>query len=826
MAVKTRAMRRIIKGLLWLVFTLVPLVLVAGGLGFLWLSRSVTPDSGTATIAELAEPVTITRDRNDVPHIRGHSIDDVLMALGYTHAQERLWQMEVLRMAAQGRLSEMFGEPTVGTDVFLRSMGIYQSAQASFDSLDNSAKRQIEAYVRGINAFIEGDGRVFASKYSPEFVILGHKPEPWKPADVIAAIKMFSVTLGSNLGDEILRLKAARLGMNDREIGDLLPPVAGDTPPPLPDLHALLGLASGPLQARADDGLKVASLDNVLGTGASNNWVVSGSRTKSGKPILANDPHLGLSAPGIWYLAHLQVVGKDGKTRNLVGVTLPGIPLVLLGRNDDVAWGFTTTNADVQDIFIEKVNPDNPMEYLTPDGYRRFQTKKERIKVKGGDDVVFVRRMTRHGPVLPADFRHLKRYLPDGTVAALEWTALADDDTTVEAGLGMWNYRTVQDFFDGMRKYMAPVQSMVVADTSGNIGLIAPGRIPVRDPANLVRGRAPVPGWDRTYDWKGMIPFDGLPHVLNPEKGAVGTANTKMVGADYPYFITYDWDEAWRGNRIDKLIVDAPGKQTMETSHDAQADDFSPAFAALAPVMLSLVKDRKDVDADALKTIADWDHRMTASGEAPLLFTAWVREATKRTVGDDLGDVFPSYWKARVDAMLRWLGPDPARDWCDDRRTPEKESCGDVLAASLADALKDVKGRLGADRSKWRWDALHYAYGAHTPFSKVKPLAPFFDVTVPMAGGPFTLLRAQTDFTDAANPFRVVHASSYRGIFDLSDLDRSTYMATTGESGNVFSPHYRDFAERWAKVEAFTIPTKEKAYTADPLGTWRLLPAK
>lgn len=819
-------MWRLIKGLLWLVFSLVPVVLVAGGVGILWLSRSVVPYSGSAPIAGLSGPVTVTRDRNDVPHIRGHSIEDVLAALGYTHAQERLWQMEVLRMASRGRLSELFGKPTIGTDVFLRSLGLHEAAQASFEMLDEPSKRRIEAYVRGVNAFIDGEGRFFASKFSPEFAILRHSPEPWTPADVVACLKMLSVTLGSNIGEEILRLKFARLGMNDSEISDLLPPVAGDAPPPLPDLRVLLGLASGPLRAKTGDDFSVADFEPDVETGASNNWVVSGSRTASGSPILANDPHLGLTAPGTWYLAHLQWAADGGKTRNLVGVTLPGVPLVLLGRNDDIAWGFTTTNADVQDLFVERINPDDPAEYLTPDGYRPFETKQERIKVKGADDYVFMRRATRHGPVLPDGFRDLRRFLPDGTVAALSWTALAQNDTTIVAGLRAWDYHSVQDFFDGMRLYVAPVQSMVVADRSGNIGMIAPGRIPVRDPANHVAGRAPAPGWDRTYDWKGMIPFEELPRVLNPTAGAVATSNTKMVGPGYPHLVTYDWDEPWRQKRIDELIVDAAGKQTMATSRNAQADDYSPAFAALAPAMLALVRDRADVGPDAIATIADWDHRMSASGRAPLVFTAWVREVTKRILSDDLGEVFPGYWQARVDAMLRWLSPGAARDWCDDRRTPVKESCGDILAEALNDALNDIGDRLGRDRSTWRWDALHYAYGAHQPFSRVKPLDRFFDVTVPVAGGPFTLLRGKSDFADEADPYRVTHAASYRGIFDLSDLDRSTYIQTTGQSGNVFSPHYRDFAQRWANVEAVTIPTDQRTYTDGLLGTWRLLPAR
>ncbi len=435
-------MRRIIKGLLWIVFSLIPIAIVASILGYVWLARSVAPATGEISLADLSGPVTITRDKNAVPHISGNSIDDVLMALGFVHAQERLWQMEMNRMAGQGRLSEIFGDKTISTDRFIRSIGLYESAESSLASLGDPDRQKIEAYVRGINAFIASPGPVFGAKYSPEFVILGHSPEKWIAADVIVTLKLMSVTLAANIDDEVLRLKFARLGMSDAEITDLLPPVPGDAPPPLPDLRQLLGLSSGTLKAGAIEAEKqFASLNEIMGSGASNNWVVGGARTESGKPILANDPHLGLTAPGIWYLAHLQVKNSDGTLKNLVGVTLPGAPLVLLGRNDKVAWGFTNTGADVQDIFIEKTNPGDPNQYQAPEGFRPFEKKGVTIKVKGGDAVNFDRLVTRHGPVLPADYRGLDHYLPEGTVASLSWTALAGDDKTISAGLKLWEFR-------------------------------------------------------------------------------------------------------------------------------------------------------------------------------------------------------------------------------------------------------------------------------------------------------------------------------------------------------------------------------------------------
>ena len=819
-------MRRIVKGLLWIVFSLIPIALLASVLAYVWFARSVTPATGDMTLAGLSAPVTITRDKNAVPHISGSSIEDVLTALGFVHAQERLWQMEMNRMAGQGRLSEIFGDKTIFTDRFIRSIGLYESAESSLAALDPADRAKIDAYVRGINAFIDGAPPTFGSKYSPEFVILGHAPEKWTSADAIVTLKLMSVSLGANIDDEVLRLKLARLGMSDAEITDLQPPVAGDNPPPLPDLRQLLGLPSGSLKAsESDSERRYAALDAMMSTGASNNWVVGGARTQTGKPILANDPHLGLSAPGIWYLAHLQVKGAGGATKNLVGVTLPGAPLVLLGRNDRLAWGFTNTGSDVQDLFVEKLNPANPDEYQTPQGFQAFDRRRVDIKVKGGETVSFDRLVTRHGPVLPADYRGLDHYMPDGTVAALSWTALAGDDRTIAAGFKLWDFATVADFQNGMRDFITPMQSIVIADVDGDIGLIAPGRVPVRDPANQIIGRAPSPGWDATYDWKGFIPYEDLPRAYNPAENVLATANTKIVDASYPHFLTFDWDEPWRLERIKTLVFDT-NQQTLETNRKVQGDAFANGYAALLPVMLDAIKDRTDVDRDALARLGGWDHREDRSTVEPLIFNAWLRMAIKRILEDDLGDALASYWQPHVTAMLRWLGPNPARDWCDDRRTPEKESCGDILALALRDGLKDLDARLGSDRAKWTWGTLHYAYGAHRPFSQVSPLDRLFNVTIPASGGAFTLDRGKSSFTDESNPYRVTHGTSYRGLFDLADLDRSTYIQTTGQSGNVFSSNYRDFAEKWADTQAITIPTDEATYQDGLLGIWLLKPPK
>lgn len=821
-------MKRVLKGLAVLIFAVVPLLLLAGGAGLLWLSRSLPEPSGTVEIPGLLESVTIGRDGEGVPHVTASTREDVYAGLGFAHAQDRLWQMEVSRMAGQGRLSEIFGEATVDTDIWLRTVDMAGAAAASYKAFPDEAKRALEAYARGVNAWLEREPRLFAARLPPEFIALGHEPEPWQPQDAVTVVKMMSVGLASNVAEEVERLAFARAGMTVGEIEDLIPPHPGIDPPALPDLMALLEMkpADALEQARMERKGSLASVPDVglTGRGASNNWVVAGNRTETGSPILANDPHLGLSAPSVWYLAHLRVEPEEGEPRNLVGATLAGAPLVLLGRNDDLAWGFTNTGADVQDLFIERLHPDDATRYETPEGWRPFDTRKETVIVKDGESITFKRRATRHGPVMPADYRGLGALLPENRVAALAWTALASDDTTMLAGLAVWDFRTVAEFQEGMADFVTPMQSIVLADTRGNIGLVAPARVPVRDPANAVMGRAPVPGWEATYDWKGTVDYADLPRITNPEKGAIGTANSRIVDDSYGQMLTLDWDETYRQRRVDQLVVDADKPHGMADSRAAQADVRSLAFATLVPQMLQLVEGREGIDRFVVSALGDWDYEMTREDPEPLIAMAWLRAATEAIFRDDLGAGFERWFQARGQVMENVLGGRTEREWCDRSQSEAVESCGDVLAMALATALNDLEERYGSDRNAWRWGKAHVAIGDHTPFGRVAVLRRLFNVEIESPGGPYTLNRGRTDFTDEVSPFANVHASSYRGIYDLADLDRSTYMISTGQSGNVFSRHYDDLAERWRDVEAIEIPADPDRWRSAAESVWQLVP--
>jgi penicillin amidase len=367
------------------------------------------------------------------------------------------------------------------------------------------------------------------------------------------------------------------------------------------------------------------------------------------------------------------------------------------------------------------------------------------------------------------------------------------------------------------------MQSMVVADTAGNIGMIAPGRVPVRDPANKVMGRAPVPGWDATYDWQGYLRFEDLPRVVNPAAGAIATANARIGGSHYPHFLTFDWDPPYRQQRIEELIAERGGHDAA-SMRAAQADVLSPAAAQLKPLMIAAARRSLGAEADVLDRLAAWDARMRAETAEPLIFMAWVRESVRSIYGDDLLAAFDRFFDMRAPALIRLLeGRAQGRDWCDDRATPVQETCAGVIGGALQAALSDLQRRFGRDRRAWQWGRAHVTLGRHQVFGLLPIIGAFFNVEVASPGGNYTLNRGLVDFR-TEQPFANRNGASYRAIYDLADLDRSLYMQSTGQSGNPFAPGYRSFAHRWAKVEYIEIATIRERIVPTAAGTWRLAP--
>ncbi|MEK9968990.1 MAG: penicillin acylase family protein [Ferrovibrio sp.] len=787
--------------------------LAAGG-SYVVARLSLPAINGEVQVGQtLSGPVEILRDRNAVAHIRGSSRNDVAFGLGYVHAQERLWQMEVQRHIAAGRLAELFGAPGLNTDKFLRTLGIRRKAAAAFAYLKPETQATLQAYADGVNAFLASR----SGPLPPEFLIFDVTPEPWTPADSLGWLKMMAWDLSGNWGREIAALGLAKR-LSKEQIQEFFPPYPGDGPIALADLSDLYRQVA---QAIDIDKLQqTLPAERPEGIG-SNNWVVHGKRTVTGQPLLANDPHLGLASPSLWYFAHMSSPGT-----NAIGATLPGIPGIVLGHNGRVAWGFTNTGPDTQDLYIEKIDPADPARYITPEGTAPFVTRQETIKQRNGADVVITVRETRHGPVISDAHDSSRRQLEAGYVLAFAWTALMDEDTTADALLGLDSVTDWSAFNDNLRRFVTPQQNIVYADRDGNIGFVAPGLIPLRRADNDLKGLAPAPGWDARYDWTGFIPFDQLPRSYNPAHGMIVTANNKIVPDTYPYFLTSEWAEPYRARRIEQLLKER-NVHSVESFKQIQGDVLSPMVTDILPLMISVPPKKLPRNAElpgSHALLAAWDGTMAINRVEPLIFQAWYRELTRLVLADELGEAFEPLWRFRPILIKNILTNQNGQSrWCNNQATGTAMSCAELITEALDRALDDLKIRYGADMSRWRWGEAHAARGQHRPFSNIPVLRRFFEVSVPTGGDAFTINVGRNDIANDADPYGNRHAASLRAIYDLADLNRSQFMHSTGQSGHVLSPHYRDFAAPWAAVEYIPMSMRPSDFETGPLGRLRLI---
>ena len=764
---------------------LICIVLLLGGIS--WLHSSLPTLNGHISVTGLIAPIKVTRDVHGIPHVESESERDAYFGLGFVHAQDRLWQMELRRRAGAGRLSEIFGKRTINADRYLRGLGFYQAAKESLNHFDEEALTLIDSYTDGINAYLAQH----TGALPIEFIIFNHEPEKWRPADSIVSAKMMSQQLGGNARDELLRQLLSQK-LTPTQISNLWPPYPGDPERPsdvseivnisgdfIPDLLALLP----------------ASTAHKVG---SNNWVTTGRHTATGKPLLANDPHLGLTAPSPWYLAHL--VAPD---LNIAGATLPGIPVIIVGRNKKLAWGVTNTGPDVQDLFVEKLLQDNNQKYLTKDGPKLFKARLETIRVKNSTNHDITIRETYHGPVI-SDFsaRHANP-LQEDQVMSLAWTALAHDDTTLQAGFYLGKASSWREMRDALKDFIAPQQNFVGANTSGDIFFIAPGRIPVRRNRD---GWFPSPGWTGDGDWINFLPFDQLPFQLNPEEGTIITANQKIVAKGYPHFITHDWAMPYRYKRIKDLLKSIP-IHTIADYKLIQTDIQSSMAQDFLPLLLATKE--SDKNRSLWQALSQWDGTMAANLKEPLIFHVWYRELTRLVYSDELGSDFNLLWSRRPNFIYRALTKD--KKWCDNITTAHFETCEQQITAAGESALVWLEKVYGQNQKKWKWGSAHKARHRHQALSDVPILGRFFDIVHQHDGGPYTIMQASTTISKDKAPFEENHGAALRTIFDLSDLDNTHVMITTGQSGNIFSKHYRDLSRLWEKNKWIFLPMTEEA---------------
>ena len=747
------------------------LLLVAVGGFCLYLLSSLPQTDGRLAVSGAKTEIRIERDADGVPLIVAQDDEDAAFGLGFAHAQDRLFQMELQRRYGAGRLAEIFGTEAVASDRQMRILGLYRAAQAEIPFLSMEVRRGLEAYAAGVNAFLA----TRRGALPPDFLLRRFAPEPWQPADSLVWGKLMAVRLGGNYRGELQRARMAHT-VSAADLAVLYPEYPNDAPTTLSDMQ--------PIYRRLALDLVYEALPPVVGpTYASNNWVVDGEHSASGKPLLANDPHLEFGAPGFWYLARLKTPQHE-----IAGGTAAGAPFVLVGHNDRIAWGFTTTTADVEDLFIERVDPSDPGRYLTPQGAVPFASRQETIRVRAAPPVEMTIRATRHGPVV-------SDVLPPGAadpgyVLALAATFTIPEDRSAEA---LWELNRAGNwagFCEALQNFVGPMQNIVYGDVDGTIGFIAPGLVPIRRSGD---GWLPVPGWTGEADWIGFVSFAALPAAANPPSGHFVSANNKIVPPGYPYFISRDWDLPNRAERIEELLTATP-LQTPASSAAIEADTLSLMAQRLVPLM-TRTNAADEASSEALRRLRRWDFHMDRDKIEPLLFTAWLREFSREIFFGRLGDAAVGYWDLKprvIEAVLT-----EHEDWCDDQKQPEHNSCAARLTEALGAALAQLRQTYGADMTQWQWGRAHAAEFANPVFSRIPMLRDWLGVSIPSSGGYDTLNRGPSTIRDDAQPFAQRFGAGLRIITDLAAPNEAKMMIAPGQSGNAFSVHFADLLRRW-----------------------------
>jgi penicillin amidase len=778
---------------------LIIVLILAGGMTW-FVRRPWAQVSGTLAVPGLLAPVEVIRDDWGVPHIYAQNEQDLFFTQGFVHAQDRLWQMEFNRRIGSGTLSAALGEATEDTDRFLRTIGLRRAAEKEWSLLDEDTSSILEAYAAGVNAYIE----THRDRLPLEFTILGVDPSPWTAVDTLAWGKVMSFNLGGNYEMELLRARViAELGAEAAQ--QLLPPYADGAPVIIPPEARSYAWLRG-----ADfDGLD--ALAAILGdrgaTWGSNNWTVHGSRTATGLPLLADDTHLGLNMPSIWYEN-----GLHGGRFDSVGFSFPGVPMVIIGHNSRIAWGVTNLAPDVQDFYIEKLNdPTHPTQYEFRGEWQELQVVQETIEVKDQSPVTLDVFITHHGPIMNDVMGALEGAEP----MALQWTAL--DNTYLFRAVMLINLANNWDEFQQALSYWdVPSQNFVYADVDGNIGYQSPGNIPLRAPGH--QGLVPVPGWTGEYEWQGFIPFNELPSVLNPPTGFVATANNKVVPDDYPYHLAYEWAAPYRAQRITELLA-ADDNITFDEIRDIQAQTYSLPAELLRPYLLSVEPDT-DLQALALAELKTWDLQLETDRAGASIYQVWYWFLVQNTLTDeldgDLAEEYIGYSSIHVPMMVDLMAQADS-PWFDDITTPQVETRDDIVRRSLADAIAWLSERYGEAPERWEWGQLHTMTFVHQPLGQ----SLFNSKPIPARGDNFTVDAASFEFND---PFAMNHGVSQRFIADLSDLDQSQTVHTTGQSGQLFHPHREDFVSLWQNVETHPMPFSREAVQANAAATLTLVP--
>ena len=789
---------------------------------YVLVARSIPDYDKTLKVAGVSKPVEIVRNTWNVPHIFAKNDEDAIFALGYVHTQDRLWQMMLMRRKAQGRMAEMFGPKSLQDDIFMRSLDLYALSRRSYAVLPPHIKRLLDAYSDGVNAKLKELNENAMGRGAPEFFIFSNPISPWHAVDSIALLKLNGVHAAVHLENEVLHAQLL-LQLGQERAADLLESNTDITPTLLLETEPSLGFNEN---AHPDFAGIMATQQGRRFSNASNAWAVGKSRTVSNGTLLASDPHTALSAPAPFYLARLQLASGD-----VIGATQPGIPAILHGRTQKLGWGLTNAYVDDQDVYIERLNPANPDQYLSPDGFVDFTKKQITVGVKDQPPVSVTLRWTQNGPVLPAQYAQLNSITPAGHVSALAWSVLNDQDTSIQAIIELMQASSVSGALEATQSYIAPAQNLILADQN-NIAMATIGALPLRHPAHQTKGQYPSFGWQQQNQWQGVLPPAARPVFFNPSDGTVGNTNNKIIDRPFPRHLSFHWGDTQRIMRWSKLMQDNK-VHTLQSFIDIQQDTISPAARTLLPLIAANLwyqpaNSAQDEQAlrrqTALDLLANWNGDMNEHQPEPLLYSAWIEHFQKRVLQDELGALaqkFTHIDSVFLERVLRDVNG--AGKWCDIVQSSPVETCAQIASAALDDALLWLVQNYGPNIVNYRWGNAHIATHNHSVFAHTPILNFFVNIHQSTSGGDNTLQRGLTRGSGNA-PYHNVHGSTYRGVYDFADPESSVFIISIGQSGHPLSRFYDNLGDLWRRGEYIPMTLEPALARAGAIGVTMLEP--
>ncbi len=827
---------------------LVVLVVVGGLLGAIYgppwtrekAMESFPQIEGEIQLDGLDAQAEIFRDSNGIPHIYASTEHDLFFAQGYVQAQDRFWQMDLWRHQGAGRLSELLGKATIETDQFLRTLGWERIAQEELENLDDQSMALLTAYADGVNAYLADHTDTAISLEYAFLPILNrnYQPAPWQPIHTMTWAKAMAWDLRGNIDTELDRARLLS-ELSSEQVDFLYPPYPKDHPLIVNHPHVTSAVSPSTfndpaLAAAVSPAMEFVNqqftmLDNILGGGfdgiGSNNWVISGDLTTTGKPLLVNDPHLGVQMPSIWYEIglHCQPVSAECNV-NVTGFSFAGAPGIIIGHNDKIAWGVTNTGPDVMDLYIEKINPENPDQYEFEGQWVDMTLVTEMINIAGSDPVEITAQITRHGPLI-TDVYGLEEFseesgidIPENYAISLRWTAL-EPSCAFCAFWGMDKAQNWAEFRTAASRLAVPAQNLVYADVEGNIGYQTPGFIPMRSDSH--DGMLPVPGWTGEYEWQGYIPFDKLPFAFNPPEGYIVTANNAVVGPEYPYSISRVWAYGYRAERIVNMIESLSEPISIADMQQIQGDNKDLLAEVLVPMLLKIPFEDAKL-ADALTLLQGWNYQMDIDSAPAALYAAFWKALVSATFHDQIPkDYWPS-GGARWMEITRILLADPGSAWWDDQTTSRVETRDDIFIIALKDAVKEMRKLGDSDPANWAWGELHTTSFDNQVMSNLPFIKNAFNRGgFPTAGGQSIVNATGWDLLAG---YEVDWLPSMRMIVDFSNFQNSLTVNTTGASGHAYHPHYIDLADDWRMIKYHPMHWDRAAIENDAEGHLRLMP--